>query len=294
MENSIKLFVKSNYLLFKLLRIPLALSGYFRKKVTSPVEQSWQTRIETVILSPDNRHIERVRDAGKITGDKQIMHNGIKIHVGSYYGDGNTVLLHKNKGVHEPEEERAFTEIVKLLPPGAVMLELGAFWAFYSMSFLRSVKDGVSYLIEPDPHALLSGKNNFRLNNLKGKFFNYYISNSDAVGQVPTITVDEFLQTNGISKLNILHSDIQGFELKMLMGATHYLKHGKIDYLFISTHSNDLHEDCMNYLKNYGYQILCDTNLDQTYSWDGLIVAKHRTIGGPDRLDISKRQKSGI
>lgn len=288
-ENSIKLYLKSNYILFKALRFPLAAIGYFKKKTNSTIEETWSTRIQTVVLSPDNQHIARVQGAGEIKGDVQIMHNGVKIHVGSYYGDGNTVLLHTNQGVHEPQEEKVFEEIIKILPPKSIMLELGAFWAFYSMSFQKQVKYGTSYLIEPDPHALVSGKNNFKLNNLKGFFYNYYVSDNNLDGKIPTITIDRFLQMNKIVRLNILHSDIQGFELKMLQGASEYLKSGKIDYIFISTHSNDLHYDCINFLKRYDYLILCDANLDETYSWDGLIVAKHKTIGGPDTLQISKK-----
>ena len=145
----------------------MGMTGYFKRRITSPIEDEWVSRINTVILSPDNQCIKRVIDAGEIKGDTQIMHNGIKIHAGSYYGDGNTILLYRNQGVHEPQEEKVFEEIIGLLPPNSVMLELGAFWAFYSMSFQQKVHKGINYLIEPDPHALLSGKNNFRLNKLK-------------------------------------------------------------------------------------------------------------------------------
>lgn len=292
LKESISLLLKSNYFLFKVVRIPLAMIGYFRKRISSPIEDVWVNRINTVVLSPDNQHIKRVTDAGKIKGDTQIMHNGIKIHAGSYYGDGNTILLHRNQGVHEPQEEKVFEEVIRLLSPRSVMVELGAFWAFYSMSFQQKVDNGINYLIEPDPHALLSGKNNFRLNKLKGNFFNYYVSNELISGKVPTITIDWFLRTNNILRVNILHSDIQGFELKMLKGASQYLQDGKIDYIFISTHSNELHNDCKNYLQGFGYQILCDADLDETFSWDGLIVAKHKSIVGPDKLVISKRDKN--
>ena len=74
------------------------------------------------------------------------------------------------------------------------MVELGAFWGFYSMSFKQKVNGGVSFLIEPDRHALLSGKNNFKLNKLKGHFFNYYISDQLEDGHPPTITINEFLK----------------------------------------------------------------------------------------------------
>ena len=289
MLNSLKLLVKSNYFLFKAIRFPLAAAGFFQKKLTVTLDDFWEKRVRTVMLSPDNESIERVGDAGKIKGDLQIMHNGIKIHVGSYYGDGNTVLLNKNRGVHEPQEEKVFEEILKFLPSKASMLELGAFWAFYSMTFQKKINDGINYLIEPDPHALLSGKYNFRLNSFKGHFFNYYISDHITPAVIPTVTVDQFLLDNKVTRLHILHSDIQGFELKMLQGASRNLKEGRIDYIFISTHSNDLHYACKTFLENHGYQILCEANLDESYSGDGLIVAKEKNIRQPEIVKISKR-----
>jgi hypothetical protein len=253
------------------------------------LDDFWQQRIEVVISAPDNNAIERVPEAGQIVNDIQYMHNGIKIHVGSYYGDGNTVLLGRNRGVHEPQEEKVFGEVLKLMKPDSKMLELGSFWAFYSMTFLNNTTDGKCFLIEPDKHALLSGINNFRLNKLSGKFFHYYVSNAVAEGRVSTITIDTFLEQEKIEFLDILHSDIQGYELKMLEGATRYLSRGAISFLFISTHSDELHEACKAYLLSLNYKILCDANLIETYSWDGLIVAKHINTEGPDQLIIHKR-----
>jgi Methyltransferase FkbM domain len=288
--SSLKLLAKSNYFLFKALRKPLVAMGVYKNKLEIQPDEFWQRRIEIVLESPDNKSIERVPDAGNIKGDVQLMHNGVKVHVGSYYGDGNTVLLHRNRGVHEPQEEFSFDSILEFIPRGGVMLELGAFWGFYSMTFLHKVDGGRCFLVEPDKHALLSGKNNFKLNKLKGKFFNFFISDISTSGDVPTITVTEFLQRNEISHLSILHSDIQGYELKMLVGANAYLKTGKIDYVFISTHSNELHQACKAFLIDAGYLILCDADLDETYSWDGLIVARYQSVIGPDSLAIHKRK----
>lgn len=292
MLNSFKLVLKSNYQIFKGIRRLLSVAGFFEQKANAVTDEFWSGRIEQVLQCPDNEKIRRVPNAGLIEGDTQMMHNGVRIHVGSYYGDGNTVLLWRNKGVHEPQEEKVFEEILEYLPSNATMLELGAFWAFYSMSFQRKIRSGTNYLIEPDPHALLSGKHNFRLNGFTGHFFNYGISDTCEAkpGMTPTITVDQFLTDQKIGHLHILHSDIQGYELKMLSGAKNNLQAGNIDYVFISTHSNELHESCKSFLVEMDYQILCDANLDETFSWDGLIVAKHSRISTPETLSISKRK----
>ena len=39
------------------------------------------------------------------------MHNGLKIHLGSYYGPEGATQLIINKGVHEPQEEYVFQEV---------------------------------------------------------------------------------------------------------------------------------------------------------------------------------------
>ena len=59
------------------------------------------------------------------------------------------------------------------------------------------------------------------------------------------------LQKNKIIKVNILHSDIQGYEFNMLQGARHMLENKIVDYLFISTHSFSVHNSCIEILKLY-------------------------------------------
>jgi hypothetical protein len=65
----------------------------------------------------------------------QIMHNGLRVVAGGYYGDWMTRIIERLHGHHEPQEEAVFHEILKLLPPDATMLELGGFWSYY---FTRS------------------------------------------------------------------------------------------------------------------------------------------------------------
>ena len=90
----------------------------------------WQQRISTVKASDDNQRLTQVPDAGKVFKDHQLLHNGLKITLGSYYDYGNTHLLIENKGVHEPQEEYAFAEILPFIPAKGTMMELGSYWAF--------------------------------------------------------------------------------------------------------------------------------------------------------------------
>ncbi len=105
----------------------------------------------------------------------------------------------------------------------------------------------------------------------------------------PIVSVDAFCRRKHIDRGSILHSDIQGAEAEMLRGAESMLAGQKIDSFFISTHSNALHDECVDLLSSYGYVILVSVDLRETYSADGIVVAKPEAIEVPECLTVSKK-----
>ena len=249
----------------------------------------WKERIDIVVQAPDNEKIERVPEAGELTDQYQYMHNGLKICLGSYYDYGNTLLLQRNRGVHEPQEEYVFQEVLKHVPAGSTMLELGSYWAFYSMWFNQTIANATCYMVEPDPYKMNFGQLNFELNGFTGTFIKGFIDEQSKPGTPPTLCVDSILKTHGITHLSILHSDIQGYEYAMLKGAQEALARQQIDFVFISTHSNELHAQCTEYLRDREYEIVADADLIETYSWDGLIVARSPRAPAIPSITIAKR-----
>jgi len=201
------------------------------------------------------------------------MHNGIRIKPLSYYGFPMLRMFKLSKGVHEPQEERVFQEVLKVMPRGATMLELGSYWAFYSMWFKKTVPGACCHMVEPEESGLKSGEGNFEINGLQGNFTRAFIGNEYKESSPPILTLDWILWEKKIPFLDLLHSDIQGYELQMLEGAANSFLQGKVGYVFISTHSNQVHDACENKLRDYGHVILHSINLDDSYSEDGLIVA---------------------
>ncbi len=292
----------------------LASSGLFDHVLPNwGVSEEWQQRISLAMESSDNEHIPRVANAGQLIHGTQIMHNGLRINCGSYYGPELLQLLLQNRGVHEPQEERVFKMVVNSLQPGAVMLELGAYWAFYSMWFLSVVPRGKAYMVEPESFRLECGERNFKLNGLRGDFTHAFISdeprpggmmvvNYDSVersdfdgGEIrkgelgpPTITVDEFSADKNIDRIDVLHSDIQGHELDMLRGAKRMLDEQRVGYIFLSSHSNELHDQCRKHLLERGFIILADANLPESFSFDGVLVARASHCDGIGPIAISK------
>ena len=258
------------------------------------VSSYWRSRIDKVKQSTDNDKIGHVTGAGKIFPGYQLMHNGIRITLGSYYDYGNTHLLVENQGVHEPQEEYIFQQVLPFIAEGGTMMELGSYWAFYSLWFASKVKRARCIMIEPDPHKMNFGKLNFKLNGLRGEFkLGFIDGHTDTSQNIPTLNVDQLMTDLKVDFLNILHSDIQGYELKMLTGAGNALRNHKIGYAFISTHSNELHQQCIDELKKHGYIIVADANLDESYATDGVIVAKLPGQPGPDSIGISRSVKHG-
>lgn len=287
-----KIYFKKKIELLKLyidIKILSRLGFYDRKLLNETLDELWNLRIKEVLLCPDNKSIERVENAGLLKNGVQIMHNGIKICAGGYYGAGISQMLKINKGVHEPQEEFAFDIILKTLPINSKMLELGAYWSFYSLWFREYCVSGENYMIEPDKINIEYGKQNFKLNKKKGYFLNSFVSNkTEIIDTINYISVDDFIKIKKIEFLHILHSDIQGFEFKMLEGAKKSLENQKIAYIFISTHGNKIHEECLIFLKHVNYEIVCEANSNQSFSYDGLIVAKAINYQGVKKIEISK------
>lgn len=251
----------------------------------------WNQRISLIQDSCDSRTIQRAANAGEIRGGIQTLHNGLRVIAGSYFGIPGSRLLRATGGIHEPQEEKAFAQVVAAMPSGASMIELGAYWAYYSAWFAKDVPDARCFLLEPDERNLRMGERNFALNGLRGRFFNFAsgAASSASPGKVPVISVDDFLRQQNLQRIDLLHSDIQGWEQEMLSGARESLHRHAIGYAFISTHSEDLHRTCTETLTNAGYRIVTSVTLAESYSVDGLIIAKAPGMPGPDQIAVSPR-----
>ena len=233
-------------------------------------------RFKDVISDPINLLIERVPEAGYLDSRKNVfLHNGIKVPTkGKYaYYDNFTDILIFNRGVHEPLEEFCFQEVLKKIDINKpIMIELGSYWAHYSMWFMKTFECGKSFMIEPDLQNLNSGKYNFHMNSLTGEFIQSEVRKGK-------LELDSFLQENEISSLEILHCDIQGFEVEMLNCADKALKHKNVNYFFISTHSESIHHEVCDILVKNEYVIEVSSNFDDhTTSFDGFVLASSPNI----------------
>jgi hypothetical protein len=226
-------------------------------------------RFREVISDPLNLLIERVPQAGLIEGNEVYLHNGNRVPVigpAAYYGVFAQLLV-LNRGVHEPLEEYVFQEVLKSLPASPRMIELGAYWAHYSMWLKKERSKATAIMVEPDANNLAVGRANFSRNGFDGEF----IQAAVAKGRWE---LDAFLQSRSISHVDILHVDIQGYEAELLEGGRNTLGKALVDYLFISTHSQVLHQGIISELARLGYRVEVSSDFDNdTTSFDGFVFA---------------------
>lgn len=231
-------------------------------------------RFREIIADPLNLLIRRVPAAGRLQDGCVVLHNGHRVPVageGAYYGNFSQILI-LNRGVHEPLEEYAFQQMLPHLPAAPRMLELGAYWGHYAMWCCQARPAAQVVLVEPEPANLTAGQVNFNRNGHQGRFIRGFVDRGG-------FGVDAFLDETGWDRLEVLHSDIQGHEIAMLEDAGQALAAGRVDYLFISTHGQDLHARVRQILAGYGYRIEADADFAaQTTSHDGFVLAVH-----PDR-----------
>lgn len=270
------------------------------EKDPSRMNDPWYpvARVRLTINADDSDYIPKVPHAGKIFDDGvqpyQLMHNGVKVMKDCYYGNSCWMsdIIYALRGHHEPQEEKAFYEVLKNIPANATMIELGCYWAYYSLWFQETIPGAVNYLIEPNAYRMGIGKKNFELNNRNGFFIQAYAGRSDNDGAnteaLETISIDGFLEREGINHLHMLHSDIQGAEFEMLKTAKKSIEADKIDYFFISTHGDWVHDDCANFLKSHGCHIIVEHSYAESCSVDGLIVARGKHISGPNEISIRR------
>lgn len=219
-------------------------------------------------------------------GNVQRMFNGVKVPADAFYGSWMTELIRVCKGHHEPQEEYVFGEVLKTIPTASSMIELGSYWAFYTSWFLSEKgKSATATIVEPDPVNLAIGLESLRLNKATASAHLGYIASSMTIGnmplgasgyQVPTFDIKSYVRRQE-RPVDILHADIQGAEDTLVSELSDSLKRGEVTNLFISTHGIRKHVKLLRMLSELDLYIICDIDPYESYSYDGLIVARHKT-----------------
>jgi FkbM family methyltransferase len=265
-----------------------------------PLMRSPKERTRMATLCRDADVLPRVVNAGAVVQRAdgtvvQIMHNGINVLAGGYYGAWMEDLIARCKGVHEPQEEVAFAEIMKHLPDGSTMIELGGFWSYYSIWFLSRGPGRRAIVVEPDPAHIEVGHTNARLNACEPEFVQAFAGRHSAPScpfktedsgevELPCISLPDLMASHGIDHLDVLHCDAQGVELDILESLQDFAAADRLGWVVVSTHSHHIsgdpltHQRCLALLSRADASILAEHDVHESFSGDGLIVAKFGSV----------------
>lgn len=245
----------------------------------------------------DSDPIPKCEFAGKIldfNGELiQVMHNGLKVQAGGYYGEWMSHIIRGLEGHHEPQEELIFFHLLRYARNSSLVIELGCFWAYYSLWYLHEVPNSVAIGIEPDREHLMVGQHNARLNNLDNRiqFINAWIGGQQLGNysaptesscqkiSLPMLNAESLLSISNGKVIELLHLDTQGAELDFIKSLKAVVDKKLVRFIMISTHHSSIsgsahtHFDCLQQLSLLGATILVEHDVIESYSGDGLILA---------------------
>jgi FkbM family methyltransferase len=197
-------------------------------------------------------------------------------------GTSNVEMEIARKGVFEGETVELF---LKVLAPGMTVLDVGANVGQYTLLAAGRVgPSGQVHAFEPTPRVAAKLRASVRLNG----FGNVTVSEtavSDRCGEatlyfveddgennilapepgysasvtVPTITLDEYLASNGINHVDVIKMDIEGAEPSALRGAPRLLSGDQAPLLFVEVNPRTLAfskagvDDLVGLLEQHGY-----------------------------------------
>jgi FkbM family methyltransferase len=260
-----------------------------------------ERRIAQTVAVRDTDALPRVDEAGDVIerdGRRlQVMHNGLVVVADSYYGDWMTEIIRRLGGHHEPQEEVVFAAVLRRLAASEViapaMVELGAFWGYYAMWFLRELADAGAraLLVEPDPGNLDLGRLHLQLNGLQattlrasvgtehGRRSAFRCERDGRVRLTREVTLPGILDEQELARVDLLLCDTQGAETELLQGGAEALAAGRVRFLMISTHHHSIsgdaltHQRCLHAVRAAGGHVFAEHTVSESCSGDGLIAA---------------------
>lgn len=276
-------------------------------------------RVLMTVSCHDSDPIPKVVDAGAIIDrdgrELQVMHNGLLIDRGCYYGPWMDEIIRATGGHHEPQEELVFYRLIERLGQSdgdKTSVEFGSFWAYYSMWFVHDFPGARSIALEPDPAYFEVGKRNAALNELQdaitfgqgavgsepGSLVSFVAESDGKSYDVKQYDLESTMAEFGLSHIDLLMVDIQGFEQVLVPRASEQFSAGKVRFLIVSTHHHLIsgvpttHQDVLDLLVKAGAHIIVEHSVSESYSGDGLIAASFDPRDEDFTLDISYNRAS--
>lgn len=194
-------------------------------------------------------------------------------------------------GHHEPQEEVVFHRLIAACRPRTRIVELAAYWAYYTNWYLGAVPGSEAICVEPDSDHVAVGQGNLALNGRRATWIRACLGGTPAASMpfrqasdgttvdIPCHAMDSLLDEIGWRPIEMLHLDGQGVELPFLKSLDQAVDRTLLRFVMVSTHhasisgSPTTHADCLRQLESLGAVILCEHGVEESFSGDGMIAA---------------------
>ena len=180
----------------------------------------------------------------------------------------------------------------KIINKKDIVIDVGSNLGSYSLIAASKMSSGKVYAFEPSKIAYKRLLENIKLNNFENKIIPLDLAVSDKKGRISfsetdrsevshvsylqfkqglkvrSITLDNFVKRQKIKKIRLLKIDVEGYEYKVLKGASEILEKGIVDYLLVEINRDSLlysiePSKTINLLKQYRYNIYFFPNSSQ-------------------------------
>ncbi len=265
-----------------------------------PSPPDWPALARRIRATPEFAAIPFHPLAGRIDHDRQYFFEGGVTAYPWADDPGLHQFLAETQGAAEPQEIMPFLQALDALPSDAVMVELGAGWAMYSIVAGRRLPQARLFAVEAQPRLVELTRRNLALNGLadratvihaaawdqddlplnfrEGGYGSFvHPRNGDPRTdeyQVPGLSVDGLMSRHQLARIDLLHMDVQGAEARVLAGAARALAARAVTHIFIGTHSQALHEECTQLLTDAGYEMTVTLDHATSASGDGILIAR--------------------
>jgi len=256
-------------------------------------------RMLATVACTDADSIPKVDQAGQCRdhegGRVQIMHNGLLVEEGGYYGAWMAEVIRALRGHHEPQEEIVFHRILERLAAegGApAMIEFGSFWMYYGLWFCHAIPTGHVVGLEPDPAWIEVGRRNAALNGYddRVRFVQAAIGDkpdesmafqAESDGQthhIPQHDLASLMAATGLPRVDLILADVQGAETILVERARGDFEAGRVRFLIVSTHHHSIsgdpltHQNALQHLLDAGAHLIAEHTVGESVSGDGLIA----------------------
>jgi hypothetical protein len=185
--------------------------------------------------------------------------------------------LQRLLGLDEHEIQNEFTDFSK---KSALYIDVGASDGYYGLIYKKYNPSGKVILIEADPKLAPEQKANMEKNGagVNVDYLSLFVASHDDERH---ITINKIASEENASSI-FIKIDVEGAELDVLQGAKVALD-TYLCHILIETHSKQLEDECIAFLKGHGYNCQIIDN-----AWWRTIVPESRQIAHNRWLSAAK------